>query len=155
GGFLEIREVAGNGRHEAVRRLLSMPEPISSFLRAPGLFHEFSKRDGCTAGLTVQPLPVPWKQRHFAGNDAQLRPPRPTRRDGVSWCRSLLHSPSRRRFSEPFEHLFRRAAKVEFDLLARLVVEDQDRCSFAAVEHLLRLQRDLPELARRDALKAL
>src|SRR5262249_37435809 len=39
-GFLKVRQVSGNGRHEAICSLLSASNAIFPRIRAPGLFHQ-------------------------------------------------------------------------------------------------------------------
>src|SRR3954471_9063510 len=144
--LLETGPVAGHDGHEPVRGLLRLADAILAFVRTPGLLHEFAERDRSPAGLGVEPIPVPRQQRNLARDDAQLR---------TAWSARCVGDRGGLlavRLSQPQQHLFGGSAEIHLDGLAGGVVEDQHL--LAVVDSGLDLQRDLREVAGRDAPRA-
>ena len=105
-----------------VNTLNLMRAAIAVAIGAAGLLDELAQRDRGAAGLSGEPFPMPWQQRHLARDHAELRPAAAARL--VRCCFSRHRGRDR---GEPRQHLGIAAAQVEVDRPARAVAEDRDR----------------------------
>jgi len=113
GCVLKAGQIAGHGGEEAVGGFLGGAELVLRGLGAAGGFDEFAQGDGGTAGLAVQPGPVAGEKGDFARDDAGTGA-------GSGGGRG-------RPEAADFEgRSGRGCAEVEFDLVARDGVEDED-----------------------------
>lgn len=115
--LFETRFVACHRQHEPVQGFLSLPDTVAGFVRAPRLVHQPPESNRGSAGLTVQPIPMPGEQGHFARHHPQ---PGPAGTAGDLGCR-LVHR------GDPRVHQ-----------LARRIVENQYRRLRAGVNGLRR-----------------
>src|SRR5258708_36084350 len=76
--FLEARQIAGHRRHEMIGRVSCGAAAIAITARATRLLNQLAQCHRGAAGLCPEPFPVPWQQRHFAGDDAKFGPPATT-----------------------------------------------------------------------------
>src|SRR5262249_34265499 len=119
--LFSILEIAGDGPDEAVGRVAQLTPARRALAR---LVDQPAERRRRAVRLVLQPFPMAWQERYLPAPDAQPRPPW-ARRGGGS-----IGAGTR-------QHLVQRAAEVDVDLLARIVVEDEHRLS-AGVEMPLR-----------------
>src|SRR3954452_9954586 len=79
--LLEMRKGAGHRRHEMIGRVARGAAAIALAVGPPRRVYQPAQHDGRSAGLRVEPFPVPRQQRHLARDHAEFRPPAPARRD--------------------------------------------------------------------------
>ncbi len=111
-GLLKADTIPCQYGHDAVGGIASPSRTLLGIDTLAGVVNQSPERRRRAAGLERQPRPVPWQQRDLTALDAEPRPPWPFRRF------PRLHA---------FEDVVQRAPKIEVDLTARLILEDQQR----------------------------
>jgi hypothetical protein len=131
-----------------IRRIARQTMAIRVAAGAPCFLDQLAQRDRRAAGLRGEPIPVPWQQRDFTGDDAQFRPPTSAR------CCRIWRLRRVGRLRQPGDDVGIAAAQVEVDGAAGCVVENQDR-SRGPVSKFLDRQRHHAQRPSREAVLAL
>jgi hypothetical protein len=146
-GFFKARQIAAHCRQEAVRPVLRAADLLAGVPLLARHFHQLAQRDRSAAGLRIEPVPVTRQQGDLARDDAQPRSASP----GRSVFRLLRCGDLPLRARRDF---LWRAAQIQVDGSAGLILEDRDGVRFAGVEPAAHHARDDGELARGDSRMA-
>ena len=119
---LVARQVAGDGGHEAVGRLLSCAHRIGAAARAARVVDQLAQGDRCAARLGIEPVPVAREERDLTRNDAELR----TSGAATNGVRGFFVLCARRRGGVARADFLVRASEIQLDLAAGVVVEHKD-----------------------------